>query len=192
MRLLDEEVEEAAVGIPRWLVPGIGLLGLLVLLVLGLARDEWVLGAAGFGVFLILAVLLLIVQRAAPPGAQGRRHQRSRERERVAQQIAGIASALEKLRAEQSVLRQRIQQQSELAGIDFPADSPGGTHAGAGRVDQEEELVERQLLVLQQRRPVQQRLDEHRTAFERARTALGEAGRKHAEVQDQLNQAEGG
>ena len=135
MRLLDEEVEEAAVGIPRWLVPGIGLLGLLVLLVLGLARDEWVLGAAGFGVFLSWRCYCSSFNGGGPAGGARQATSAEPRTERVAQQIAGIASALEKLRAEQSSAAAADSAAIRVAGIDFPADSPGGTHgAPAGSI----------------------------------------------------------
>lgn len=193
MSRLEQDVEEATARIPRWLIYGVALLGLLVLLVLGLTRGEWIMGGVVLVVLLTVAVLLHVVQRAAPSATQARRRQRTRDRERIAQRVAEIESSLRESHGKESELRQRIQQQSEAAGINIPlTGSSSVTQVEIGLVDEQEELIERQLYLLQQRRPIEQRLAERRPQLERAKLDLEEAERNEAKTQEKLSQTEAG
>lgn len=191
LSLIEREIKATPAGIPHWLTPGIALLGLIGLLVLGLFRNEWVMGTIVFVITLSISVMLYAFQRRATSVAPAERDRRTRDREQISRRIAELQSSFQEFRERERALRERIHDLAQSADVDLPlSDSPNEMHAATGSVDEQEEQIERQLSLLQRRHPIEQRLADRRTQWDCARDAAESARHEREELEDQLRQAE--
>jgi uncharacterized protein YhaN len=188
---LQQEVEQADVGLPVWLAPGVAVLGLFGLLLLGLVRNDWIMGTILFLIAAIFAGLLFFLQRQSSGAPVSGTDQRAREREQLREQLAGIESALEEHRQREEHLRERITQQATGLGLgDVLNGNSHGDLVGTGVVDEQEERIEQQLALLSQRRPLEQRIDDRQRQVKRMQSALKETRQTQQELQQQLEEAQ--
>ena len=178
----QHDVGATAAGVPRWVAPAIALLGVLGLLAMGIIREEWVSGTVVLVIFLVLAALLLVVQRKTGSVTQSDQYQRSQEKQTVVQRLAEVESRIRSFRKNESGLKTQIQQQSELAGFDGPVN--------VLRVDEREESAEQQLSLLQRRRPIEQRLTDNQAKLDHAKTALQDSECARGDLDEGLKRAQ--
>ena len=187
---LEHDSDRTSVGLPRWLVPAITLLGVLGLLAMGIARSDWVTGIVVLVMFLIVAVLLLFIQRKAPATALDRHTRRLNDQQAVTQRLTEVKQTIRELTETESEFKSRIVKQLENTHNKLPfSGSPNETHPIIKEFDEQERGVDQELSLLQRRRPLEQRLEDNRSKRDRTQSALQEATSSQNTLQSELKRA---
>jgi uncharacterized protein YhaN len=140
------------IGTPRWLLPATLLLGFAALLGLGFGRGDWISGSVVLALSALVAVLPILARGFRTAGAPGHAPDHSRDIGDLNRQSASLDGEIEELQQRIADLGATIVSRARTAGIDGVADGRA--------VDEAEEHVERDLDVLQRRRPVEQKLQD--------------------------------
>lgn len=179
---LQQESQREAFGLPAWTLPLMLSVGVVALLGLGFGRGDWVTGSIVCGLFAIAALALARAGRAFSARAEQQLADRMQAINDLQQRRQRLDQEARRLRSEVADSENALREQAQAAGF---ASVPDG-HA----LDDAADRVERQLALLQQRRPVEQKRDDAQAAITKAQAALARANAAETETTKLLNEAQ--
>ena len=179
---LEQESQREAFGLPAWVLPLVLGVGVAALLGLGWGREDWVTGSIVFGLFVIVALALALAGRAFSARAERQQADRAQAISELQQRRQQLDHAARSLRAEVADSESALREQAQAAGFESVPD--GHT------LDDAADRVERQLAIVQQRRPVEQKRDDAHAALTKTQAALVRARATETETTKLLNAAQ--
>jgi len=176
-----QEAQRQTFGLPAWVPPvvlGVGVAGLLAL---NLGRDDWVTGGIVFGLFAITALAIALARRTLAVRTERQHADRAQAIIDLQQRRQQLDQAAQSLRSQLADAESVLRESALAAGF---ANIPHGR-----TLDDAADSVERQLALLQQRQPVEQKRNDAQAAITKAKAALDRARTAEAETTKRLNAA---
>ena len=179
---LQQESQRETFGLPAWVLPLVLVAGVAALLGLGLVRGEWIAGGMICGLFVIATLALALARRTLSARAERQPSDRTQAINDLLQKRQQLDHAARSLRIELADAESALREQALAAGFEGIPNE----HA----LDDAADRVERQLALLQQRRPVEQKRDDAQASLTKANAALVRANATEAEKTKLLNAAQ--